>query len=172
MKKNIYIIVIMLLIILLIAGYILINRNKYILDGDDMIEKDKNNYSNTEILDKLIISVNNKELIVSLEDNSSVKALLEKLKEGNIIINAHDYGNFEKVGDLGFNLPKNDTYITTKPGDLILYQGNQITLYYDTNTYTFTKLGSVNNITKEELLNILGTEDVILELKLERNDKK
>ena len=110
------------------------------------------------------IEVNGKELIVELENNSSVDELLQKLDEGDIIINAHDYGSFEKVGDLGFSLTTNDQKITTKPGDLILYQGNQITLYYDTNTWTFTKLGHVNK-SKAELKEILGSGDVTLILK-------
>ena len=111
------------------------------------------------------IKVNNRELIVELEDNSSSKALLEKLSSGDITIKAHDYGSFEKVGNLGFNLPTNDEQITTKPGDLILYQGNQITLYYDTNTWSFTKLGRVTNVDEKQLKEILGDGDVTLILK-------
>jgi len=111
------------------------------------------------------IEVNGKELNVKLENNSSVDELLEKLEAGDIIIDAHDYGSFEKVGNLGFSLPTNDQKITTKPGDLILYQGNQITLYYDTNTWTFTKLGEVTNVSAAELKDILGDSDVKMILK-------
>ncbi len=113
-------------------------------------------------MDTIQIKVNNKVLSVKLENNSSTKAFIEKLREGDIIVNAHDYGNFEKVGDLGFNLPTNDKKITTEPGDLILYQGNQITLYYDTNTWSFTKLGKVQNVSQEELKQILGDGNVTL----------
>ncbi|MBQ9298262.1 MAG: hypothetical protein IJ223_04460 [Clostridia bacterium] len=108
------------------------------------------------------IKVNNRVLDVELEKNSSAEAFLEKVKNNDVIVNAHDYGNFEKVGNLGFNLPTNDTSITTEPGDLILYQGNQITLYYDTNTWNFTKLGKVKGVTQEELKSILGNGDVTL----------
>ncbi len=133
---------------------------------------EKENKTNNEIkeevskVDMIQIKVNNKILNVKLEDNSSAKAFVEKLKQGDIIVNAHEYGNFEKVGPLGFSLPTNDTRITTTPGDLILYQGNQITLYYDTNTWNFTKLGKVQNISKEELKNILGSGDVQLVFQL------
>ena len=115
-----------------------------------------------DMKDKIKLLVNEHELIVELENNTSVDALLLRLKEGDIVINAHDYGNFEKVGDLGFDLPSNDKYITTEPGDLILYQGNQITLYYDTNSYSFTKLGKVVNVSGEELKDILGSGDVTI----------
>jgi len=120
------------------------------------------NQNKVEDMDIIYIKVNNHVLNVNLEDNSSTKALLEKLKEKDIAINAHDYGRFEKVGSLGFSLPRNDTNITTEAGDLILYQGNQITLYYDTNKWTFTKLGRVTNVSAEELRNILGEGDVTL----------
>ena len=88
---------------------------------------------------------------ITLVDNSSTKALLEKLKEWDIIVNAHDYWNFEKVWDLGFTLPRNDEQITTELWDLILYQWNQITVYYDTNSWNFTRLWKVHNISKSDL---------------------
>lgn len=119
-----------------------------------------------KIMNEFIIEVNNKELVVKVEDNSSSKALLEKLKAGDITINAQDYGNFEKVGDLGFDLPRNDKQITTKPGDVILYQGNKITLYYDTNSWNFTKIGEVTNVDSNELKSILGKGNVTMTLKL------
>ncbi len=120
----------------------------------------------SEMINKIKLEVNGKELTVNLEDNSSSKALVEKLKENDIVIKAHDYGNFEKVGSLDFSLPTNDTKITTEPGDLILYQGNQITLYYDTNTWSFTKLGKVEDLSKEDLKKLLGTSDVTITLSL------
>lgn len=70
------------------------------------------------------------------------------------------YGNFEKVGPLPFELPRNDETITTEPGDIILYQGNQITIYYDENTWNFTRLAKIDNVTREELLDVLGSGDV------------
>lgn len=100
--------------------------------------------TNNEVNAKyMYATINNQVLEIKLEKNSSVDALLEKLKDGNVIVAMHDYGNFEKVGSLGFSLPRNDTNITTIPGDVILYQGNQITIYYDENTWNFTKLGHI-----------------------------
>jgi len=119
----------------------------------------------TEV-NKMIIEVNNKELIVDLEDNSASRKLLEKLKEKNIIIDAHEYGEFEKVGDLGFDLPTHDEKINTKAGDLMLYQGNKITLFYNNNSWSYTKLGKIVNVDKKELEKILGKKDVKLVLKL------
>ena len=113
---------------------------------------------------KLKISVNGTELTATLEDNSSAKALTELLKQGNITVDMSDYGNFEKVGDLPQSLPRNDDKITTVPGDIILYQGNKITIYYDENTWNFTKLGHIDNITQKELKAILGGGNVSVTL--------
>jgi len=116
---------------------------------------------------KLKISVNGTELTATLEDNSSAQALTELLKQGNITVDMSDYGNFEKVGNLPQSLPKNDEKITTVPGDIILYQGNKITIYYAENTWDFTKLGHINNITQEELKALLGDGDVTVALSIQ-----
>lgn len=105
---------------------------------------------------KMNIYINNHKLEVLLVDNSSTKALLEKLQQSDIILSMDDYGGFEKVGTLDFELPRNDESITTTYGDVILYLGKQITIYYDTNTWNFTRLGKVQNVTQDELKEILG----------------
>ena len=110
----------------------------------------------------IVINVNDRDLLVELEDNTSAEAFYKRLKKESITVNTHDYGNFEKVGDLNFELPRNDTVMETKAGDLILYEGNKITLYYDTNKYKFTKLGHVKNVDKFELKELLGEGDAVL----------
>lgn len=110
--------------------------------------------------DKIAITVNGHTLTATLTDNSSSKAFLELLKDAPVTIEMHDYGNFEKVGALGTELPRNDEQITTQAGDLILYQGNQLTIYYDTNSWSFTRLGRIDNITQNELKEILGSGNV------------
>ncbi len=116
--------------------------------------------------DTMYIIIGEHTLTVKMADNSSAKALLALLKDGNITVDAHDYGSFEKVGALGTELPTNDTQITTEPGDVILYQGDQITVYYDTNSWSFTRLGKVQGVTADELKAILGDGDVTMVLSL------
>ena len=99
-------------------------------------------------------------LPATLTDNSSAMAFYELLEKGPVTIKMTDYGNFEKVGPLGTKLPRNDTQITTQAGDIILYQGNQITIYYDTNSWNFTRLGKVDGVTQAELKKILGKGNV------------
>ena len=99
-------------------------------------------------------------LSATLADNKSAAAFAELLKKGAVTVAMHDYGSFEKVGDLPTSLPRTDTPITTEPGDIILYQGNQITIYYDTNHWNFTRLGKITGKTQDELKAILGSGDV------------
>lgn len=118
---------------------------------------------------KLNILVGEQQLSATLVDNSSTEALKEMLKEGPLTIEMSDYSNFEKVGSLGTSLPRNDEQITTEPGDLILYQGDSFVIYYDANSWNFTRLGRIDNATKESLLNVLGDGDVTVTLSLGEN---
>jgi len=115
----------------------------------------------------LVIEANGKRFYATLEDNSSAKDLIEKLNSAALTVDMHDYGSFEKVGDLPWELERNDRQITTKPGDVILYQGNQITIYYGENTWNFTRLAAVGNVTREQLLDTLGDGDVSVKFYLE-----
>lgn len=114
----------------------------------------------------LIIEVNGTRLEATFEDNTSAEALADLLREGAITVSLHDYGGFEKVGPLPTSLPSNDSQITTVPGDVILYQGDQITIYYDQNTWSFTKLAHIDGATRDGLLDILGDGDVTATLSL------
>lgn len=115
---------------------------------------------------KMNLTIGDTTVTATLADNSSAQALVEKLKEGDIKLNLHDYASFEKVGDLGFFLPRNDTQITTEAGDLILYQGNHFVLYYDTNSWSFTRLGKIDDISANELKSLLGNGDVTITLSI------
>ena len=117
------------------------------------------------------MTVGNNEWTVTLADNSSAEALLGLLQDGPLTIAMRDYANMEKVGPIGRDLPRNDEQITTAPGDLILYQGNALVIYYAPNTWNFTRLGKIDNVTQEELINILGDRDVKVTLSL-MNEKE
>lgn len=114
----------------------------------------------------IYIKVGDSVLEAELADNSSSEALVDLLKKSDITIKMSDYGNFEKVGELDTSLPTNDEQITTKAGDLILYQGNKFVIYYDTNSWSFTKLGTIKNIPQSDLKSLLGDEDVTVTLTL------
>jgi len=127
-------------------------------------ETDKEDMTPSAIV---VLRVGDNVFTVDMEGNSSADAFYEKLKKDNISIEMHDYGDFEKVGDLPWTLPANDEEITTEPGDLILYQGNKITVYYDENKWNFTKLGRLNATTDEIKEVFGGKENITAEFFLE-----
>ena len=109
---------------------------------------------------ELSLKINDIEVDVIWTDNNSVKALKNLAKDG-LTINMSKYGGFEQVGSIGSTLPSSDTRITTSPGDIVLYSSNQIVLFYDSNTWSYTKLGHIN-LSKSELTDLLGDEDVVI----------
>lgn len=117
--------------------------------------------------DLIKIRINDALFDVKVENNSATQELIKTLENKNITINATDYGNFEKVGDLGFSLPTSDENINAQPGDIILYQGNQISLIYETHSWSYTKIGKIENIDSNNLKKTLGSGNVTLVLSLE-----
>ena len=113
---------------------------------------------------KLTLKIDDMEVDVIWADNDSVKALKNLAKDG-LTINMSKYGGFEQVGSIGSTLPSSDTRITTNPGDIVLYSANQIVIFYDSNTWSYTKLGHIN-LSKSELTDLLGDKDVVVLLNL------
>ena len=132
----------------------------FLLTSTACANTEKGELSNMKITIQITSDSGNHKLTATLADNSSATVFYELLKKGPLTVKMSDYGNFEKVGSLGTNLPRNDTQIKTEAGDIILYQGNQITIYYDSNSWNFTRLGKVDGVTQNELKKILGKGDV------------
>ncbi len=113
------------------------------------------------------LTIGNHTFTAALADNSSTAALKEKLRQGPVTIRMEDYAHMEKVGSFDFHLPTNDQQITTKAGDLILYLGNSFVIYYAPNSWRFTRLGHIENVTAEDLKKALGRGDVDVTLSLD-----
>lgn len=113
----------------------------------------------------IILSIDDNKLDVSWEDNNTVKELKEILNNNDIIISTSLYGGFEQVGPLGNTLTSSDEKITTMPGDIVLYNSDQIVIFFDSNTWEYTKLGHVD-LDKEELTNLLNKDSVEIKLAL------
>lgn len=114
---------------------------------------------------KLKITVGDEVLLATFEDNLSAEEFRDLLAQGPVTVEMDDYGGFEKVGPLGTTLTRSDQQITTQPGDVILYQGDQITIYYGTNSWNFTRLARIDDPT--DLREKLGEETVSVTFSLE-----
>ena len=89
------------------------------------------------------------------------------MQKGSLTVKLSEYGNFEKVGTLGSSLPRNDRQTATNPGDIMLYQGNQITIFYGNNSWSYSSLGKIDGATQTELKKVLGRGDVTATFSIE-----
>jgi hypothetical protein len=113
----------------------------------------------------MIMTIGDTKVDVSWEDNDSVRELKE-LAEKNLLIQMSMYGGFEQVGSIGQSVTRNDKQTTTEPGDIVLYSGNQLVVFYGSNSWSYTRLGKIN-LSDEELEKLLGNGDVTITLSME-----
>lgn len=117
---------------------------------------------------KLNITVNGQDLTATLADSTAAKELAQKLESGAVTVELAEYGGFEKVGALPWSLTRSDESTVTQAGDIMLYQGSQITIFYGSNSWSYTPLGHVDGLSQEELSEILGQGDVSAELSIKK----
>ena len=122
----------------------------------------------SQMPDKIQITIDGKTLPIAIENNAATKALVEALKAAPITYTARDYGGFEKVGALGRSLPASDSQITTQAGDVILYSGNQLVLFYGSNSWSYTRIGRMEYGSMDALKSFLkaGEGDIRVTLSL------
>ena len=118
-------------------------------------------------MSKITISAAGKSITASLSDTAAAKAFAEKLKEAPLTVELEEYGGFEKVGPLGFSLPRADESVSGVPGDIFLYAGNQITIFYGNNSWSYTRLGKVDGLTQAQLESFLGSGDITVTFALQ-----
>ena len=116
---------------------------------------------------KLMIKIGDKKVDVSWEENESVGALMDMCKDSPLEIQMSMYGGFEQVGSLGTNLPRNDSQTTTSAGDIVLYSGNQIVVFYGSNSWSYTRLGHITDQDNEGMAAVLGNGDVTITISME-----
>ena len=101
------------------------------------------------------------------EDNQAVAALRDMAREGDVTIQMSMYGGFEQVGSLGQNLPRDDKQTTTTSGDIVLYSGNQMVVFYGSNSWSYTRLGHISDKNAEEMTDLLSNGDVTITISVE-----
>ena len=113
----------------------------------------------------MVMKIGDTSVDVTWEDNDSIKEL-NKLAESGLSISMSMYGGFEQVGSIGQSITRNDVQMTTQSGDIVLYSGNQLVVFYGSNSWSYTKLGKIN-LSQKELEKLLGNGDVTITLVLE-----
>ena len=113
------------------------------------------------------LKIGDREITVAWEENESVKALRKLVSSPPLVISMSMYGGFEQVGPIGTSLPRNDVQTTTAAGDIVLYSGNQIVVFYGTNSWAYTRLGKIQGLSDQELTELLGNGNVTLTISME-----
>lgn len=108
------------------------------------------------------MTIENTPVQITWEDNESVTALRELAQKEPIQIHMSMYGGFEQVGPIGTSLPRDDEETTTSAGDIVLYSGNQLVVFYGSNSWAYTKLGRITDQTTADLSELLGKGDVTI----------
>ena len=116
---------------------------------------------------KMTIKAGDATFTATLENNSSVEALKEMMRDKPLTLDMSDYANMEKGADLGRTLPQNNVSMNTKPGDIILYQGRTLVIYYDTNSWSLTPIGRIENVNADSLKKALGSGNVTVTFSLD-----
>ena len=112
----------------------------------------------------LTLTIDGTVVTVEWENNDTVAALTERVKAAPLMVQMSMYGGFEQVGSLGASLPRHDQQTTTSSGDIVLYSGNQIVIFYGSNSWAYTRLGHISDKTQAEMRELLGEHDVTVTL--------
>ncbi len=110
----------------------------------------------TEEVTAMKLTIDGTEVPVTWEDNASVEALKDMRP---LTVKMSMYGGFEQVGSIGKSIVRDDKQTTTNYGDIVLYSGNQIVIFYGSNSWAYTRLGHID-MTHKELTDLLGSRDV------------
>ncbi len=116
-----------------------------------------------EVNTEMKLTINETEVPVTWEDNDSLRVIMDMISDQPLSIQMSMYGGFEQVGELGQSIIRDDRQITTSPGDIVLYAGNSIVVFYGSNSWAYTRLGHID-LSEERLKDLLGNRDVVIVL--------
>ena len=133
--------------------------------GSSSVPASGNSETTEETAMKMYVDVNGTHFTATLAGSAAAAALIEMMEEGPVTLELHDYGGFEKVGDLGQSLPASDQQTTTHAGDIVLYLGDQIVMFYGSNSWSYTRLGHIDDLTGWE--DAFGSGNVTVTLSME-----
>ena len=123
----------------------------------DEIQAQTTNYET--MTTKMYITIDGRTEAVTLTNNSATQALVAKLQEASVTVTLNSSGGFEIWGALGFSLPTSNEQINAQPGDIVLYNGSNICMFYGTNSWNYTLLGKIDGLSESELRTFLKADE-------------
>ena len=143
--------------------WVKIDKKWYYFNSSGYMEDD--NKEKEEENKEMVMKIDGTKVDVTWEENASVEEL-EELAASGLSISMSMYGGFEQVGSIGKSITQNDKQMTTGAGDIVLYSGNQLVVFYGSNSWAYTKLGKIN-MSQKELADLLGKGDVTITISME-----
>ena len=154
--------------LILLLSFVLLISMTACADNEKGNDEPLQNMEDDTMVDKTLaamtLQIGDETVTVEWEENDSVNALMELAKNEPLTVQMSMYGGFEQVGSLGTSLPRDDVQTTTQAGDIVLYSGNQVVVFYGSNSWAYTRLGRITDKTAEELAELLGNGNVTLTL--------
>ena len=152
----------------LFMGFTACTNTKQASEGESASIDSHDTAETEEITDmKMNVTIGDKSFTATLEDNAATRELMKMMGEAPISINMDDYSGFEKVGSLGKSLTTDNRQITTHAGDIVLYSGNQIVMFYGSNSWSYTKIGKIDDLSGWE--DALGNGSITAVFSLEES---
>lgn len=142
------------------------NADSLSIQQENMVQPDTDFGTEENIVEKMTLQIENSTFTATLEDNAAVDAFVEMMRDAPVIIQMSDYSGFEKVGSLGTSLPADDSRTTTYAGDIVLYNENQIVIFYGSNSWSYTRIGKIDDLSGWE--DALGNGDITVTFSLEQ----
>ena len=134
--------------------------------GETETESEVSEAGSEEAESMLQMTIGETLLEVEWEDNGSVEDLKELCQKSPLTIRMSMYGGFEQVGSIGQSLPRDDNQTTTQAGDIVLYSGDQIVVFYGSNSWAYTRLGHITDKSAQEMAELLGNGDVTITIEM------
>ena len=166
MKKAMYLTVVVIMsLAVLLAGCSNSEQEESDQESSSAVRMEDNSSEAENSETQMNVQVGGSEFTATLEENAAADALVEMMEQGPVTIQMSDYSGFEKVGALGRSLTTSNSQTTTHAGDIVLYNGNQIVIFYGSNSWSYTRLGHIDDLTGWE--DALGSGDVTVTFSLE-----
>ena len=134
-------------------------------EAENVMEPEHDRETEEDGAMKMNVHIGNSTFTATLEDNTAVDSFVRMMQTAPVVIQMNDYSGFEKVGSIGTSLPASNSQTTTQSGDIVLYNGNQIVIFYGSNSWSYTRLGKIDDLSGWE--EALGSGDVTVTFSVE-----
>ena len=135
--------------------------------GGEIQQTEDTMAEDAEMETEMTLRINGQKVSVAWEENEAVRALRDLCAEQPLVIEMSKYGGFEQVGPIGTSLPENDRQMTAQAGDIVLYSGSRIVIFYGSNSWAYTRLGRITDRDRAGMTALLGNADAVITIALD-----